>query len=329
MPELEIRHLRMLCAIADTGSLTQAATRLGLSQPALTTQLQRIERMVGAEVFERSRSGVRPTTYGRMLVDAARGVLAGVDHLQSLTRSRAEPGEAVLRIGGVQGRLSTGWIRQLEETLPDIEVRGHIGLAGPTLVNMAGQGQLDAVNVFEHPGYELRWPEGVAHRVLVPHEPTFVALGAQHPLAAKDELELADLADEQWILRTPDQEGTQAVFLTVCAAAGFTPRVRHYVDDAVARSHFVQTGQCVATCRATSRETEGVVVRMLAGDPMPIRRFIAWRTSTAGAYADVLFRAATEAYRGLVGNNPSYQRWYAEHPEAHPPRGETDPEGYG
>ena len=49
-----MRHLRALCAIADAGSLHQAARRLGVSQPSLTTQLRRIENVLGAELFRRS-----------------------------------------------------------------------------------------------------------------------------------------------------------------------------------------------------------------------------------------------------------------------------------
>ncbi len=58
--ELEVRHLRALCAIADAGSLHQAARRLGVSQPSLTTQLRRIENVLGAELFRRERTGCPP-----------------------------------------------------------------------------------------------------------------------------------------------------------------------------------------------------------------------------------------------------------------------------
>ncbi|WP_197362363.1 helix-turn-helix domain-containing protein, partial [Streptomyces clavuligerus] len=63
--QLEVRHLRALCAIADTGSLHKAARQLGVSQPSLTTQLRRIEKALGAELFWRERSGCRPTPVGR------------------------------------------------------------------------------------------------------------------------------------------------------------------------------------------------------------------------------------------------------------------------
>ena len=58
---LELRHLKVVCAIAETGSVTKAASQLGLAQPALTAQLQRIERTLGGPLFDRDRRGVTLT----------------------------------------------------------------------------------------------------------------------------------------------------------------------------------------------------------------------------------------------------------------------------
>lgn len=55
--ELDVRHLRVLCAIADSGSLRKAALQLGMTQPSLTTQLHRIERAVGGTLFTREQTG--------------------------------------------------------------------------------------------------------------------------------------------------------------------------------------------------------------------------------------------------------------------------------
>jgi DNA-binding transcriptional LysR family regulator len=73
--ELELRHLRVLCAIADAGSMGRAASDLGYQQPAMSTQLQRIERCFGEPLFERGMSGVRPTRYGLEVLAQARDVL--------------------------------------------------------------------------------------------------------------------------------------------------------------------------------------------------------------------------------------------------------------
>ncbi|WP_404813970.1 LysR family transcriptional regulator [Kitasatospora fiedleri] len=79
--DLELRHLRVLCAIADSGSVGRAAAAIGASQPATSTQLRRIERHLGAAVFDRTAAGVVPTTFGAEVPAAAREPLARVDRL--------------------------------------------------------------------------------------------------------------------------------------------------------------------------------------------------------------------------------------------------------
>src|SRR5690606_25689686 len=80
--ELELRHLKTIRAIADAGSLTRAATELGLAQPALSAQLKRIERALGGALFERGRHGVRVTALGELVLERTRVVLPAVTELQ-------------------------------------------------------------------------------------------------------------------------------------------------------------------------------------------------------------------------------------------------------
>ena len=80
--DLEIRHLKVVCAIADTGSLTKAAALLGLAQPALTAQLQRIERRLGGPLFDRDRRGARPTAMGELVLSRARVLLGAMKGLE-------------------------------------------------------------------------------------------------------------------------------------------------------------------------------------------------------------------------------------------------------
>ncbi|KIF72575.1 peptidase, partial [Streptomyces sp. AcH 505] len=87
--ELEVRHLRAVCAIADTGSLHKAARQLGMSQPSLTTQLRRIENTLGAELFSRERTGCRPTPLGRSVLSRARPLVAGMATLVAEARAAA------------------------------------------------------------------------------------------------------------------------------------------------------------------------------------------------------------------------------------------------
>src|SRR5258708_40227525 len=89
---LELRHLRYLVAVAEAGTFTRAAERLFIAQPTLSQQIGRLEQLVGTPLLVRGRDGVRLTAAGAVLVDAARDVLAAVDHGGSQTRRGAGPG---------------------------------------------------------------------------------------------------------------------------------------------------------------------------------------------------------------------------------------------
>ncbi|NED31180.1 LysR family transcriptional regulator, partial [Streptomyces sp. SID8499] len=87
--ELEVRHLRVLCAIADSGSLHRAARELGMAQPSLSTQLRRIEQMLGGQLFVRARTGCRATPLGHEVLSRARPLVAELAALVTETRAAA------------------------------------------------------------------------------------------------------------------------------------------------------------------------------------------------------------------------------------------------
>ncbi len=95
---LELRHLRYLVAVADAGTFTRAAERLFIAQPTLSQQIGRLEQAVGTPLLHRGRDGVRLTAAGAVLLDAARDVLAAVDHAVSQTRQAAGLGRPRLRV---------------------------------------------------------------------------------------------------------------------------------------------------------------------------------------------------------------------------------------
>src|ERR1700760_282085 len=94
---LELRHLRYFIAVADAGSFTHAAERLFIAQPTLSQQIQRLEQIVGTPLLHRRREGVRLTSPGTVLLEAARDVLSAVDHAASQTRQAAGLGQPRLR----------------------------------------------------------------------------------------------------------------------------------------------------------------------------------------------------------------------------------------
>ena len=95
---IELRHLRYFVSLADAGSFTHAAERMYISQPTLSQQIRRLEEIVGTQLLQRRREGLRLTTAGAVLLDAARTVLSLVDREVNRTRQAAGLGRQILRM---------------------------------------------------------------------------------------------------------------------------------------------------------------------------------------------------------------------------------------
>jgi LysR family hydrogen peroxide-inducible transcriptional activator len=93
------RQLECLVAVADHGSFRKAATALGISQPALSAQIQSAEDLLGVQVFERDRRSVLVTPAGEEVVGRARIALEAIDAVNDAARRRAEPLVGPLRLG--------------------------------------------------------------------------------------------------------------------------------------------------------------------------------------------------------------------------------------
>ncbi|MFI0372943.1 LysR family transcriptional regulator [Actinomadura sp. 1N219] len=299
--QLELRHLRTLCAIADAGSLSRAAAAVGVSQPALTGRLHRIESALGGQVFRRGRQGVSPTPFGLFVLSRARSVLVTVDEL--LTGIETESGAAGVRIGGYATPVLTGLLHRLFE-LPGARITVHTEYSPRLLLDLLASRRLDAATLVDYPGHELPARPSVGVRVIAT-EPIAVALPAGHPLAAGDEVPLARLAGEDWLVTPPDGAGWPEYFYTACQEAGFAPRVRHMMTEHDMIRALVAEGRAVAPCQATLTVGPDVVVRPLTCPTLWMRHLLAWRLG--GPLADrapELAALAAEAHRTAAANVP-------------------------
>jgi len=317
MAELELRHLRAVCAIADEGSLTKAATRLGLTQPALSAQLRSVERLVGGQLFDRTPSGSVPTELGRYVVRTARVVLSDLGQLLTSTKERAAaPGSGPL-VAAVAPIL---WVGQLVDELRArfrcTEVRTEIAWSWQVLLDMLVSKRADLA-VFDYAdGAELRNLAGIELRTLL-REPQFVAVAANSPLAERAEIDLADLAELDWVTLPPEHDNARMPMYSACAMAGFTPRITHHVVETLSARTLVAAGG-VSLCAPASRGGDDIVIRPLAGDPISLQIMVAIRTDgTLSGRSHEVFACAAHAYRAVVGRNPTYARWWDAHPEAH------------
>jgi DNA-binding transcriptional LysR family regulator len=318
--ELEVRHLRALCAIADTGSVHKAARELGMSQPSLTTQLRRIEATVGGQLFARGRTGSVPTPLGRFVLCRARPLVAEMRAL--VDEARAVEGHASgerLRVGSTGSPAVPGWLRRLRARLPDTDTTIHMDVSAHTLLRMVAANHLDAVFVHEVEGSPLRIPEGLRIDVLLEREPQFVALPASHPAATRPVLSLTDLAQDRWMV-DPSADGDWTGLRRVFAEAGINPRVVH--GDNLAAADLVAAGEVVAPCQPTSPLRQGRVIRPLRGDPLAVRLLLATRAGLPGtaraAEPGTLLADLKAAYDEVAWASDTYRHWLRRNPGTSP-----------
>jgi len=211
---MELRQLSYFVTVAEELHFGRAAERLHIVQSAVSQQIQRLERELGAELFDRSPRRVRLTAAGERLLPEARAVLAAAE------RARA----AVAPPPGLRLGTSTGLGEHLDRVLaaftrraPDVPVELVSLPVSERLAQVAG-GQLDAAFV--------RAVEPVPGVRVLPlwSDPLVAALPAAHPLAARPEIAVGDLAGLPLAL-TERRHNPALVDLVVgaCHEAGFEP----------------------------------------------------------------------------------------------------------
>ncbi|MCP2244134.1 LysR family transcriptional regulator [Lentzea aerocolonigenes] len=303
--ELEIRHLRAICAIGDAGSLSRAATQLGISQPSLTTLLQRVERMVGGKLFDRGRSGAVPTPLGAQMLQRARLLLVELEAFGATV-----PVGGPVRFGSVHMECVAVLFSRLEEVLSDVTL--HVDPSSTALALALGKGHLDAAVIAVDEEGDLGLPRGVAQRIVVPWVPIYIALPADHPLTARPEVELSDLAGEAWVGPPGAEDGSLTALRAACRAAGFVPRIRFEVPSGAGRQ-LIAAGKAVQLVEPTSQGGPGVVVRPLAGSPLRMRLVFCWRRERlTWSQASRVFTEVLGAYADQALASPVFRPWWEE-----------------
>lgn len=183
MNELELRHLRCLVAIVETGSFTDAAIELGVSQAAVSRNLLALEQLLGVRLLHRTSRSVTPTTAGVQALAHARQVLAAADNLVAA----ATTGHTRLRIGhawSAMGRHTLEFQRHWAARYPDVQlelIRTNSATGG------LAEGLCDmAVLRTEADG-------GRFASETVGYEPRYCALAADDPWARRRSIRLAEV----------------------------------------------------------------------------------------------------------------------------------------
>lgn len=220
---LKLRHLVIVLAIAEQGSLVRAAEALYLTQPALSRALREAEHAVGASLFERTGRRMVPTPAGQVCLEHSKAIVGHVGTLRRRVDELTDPEAGVVRVGAhVTGAnlLLPRAVARFTAERPRVEVL--LREAPPeTLIQELGNGDLDLLvgRVTDHPS--------TARLRLVPlyREEFRIVAALGHPVHAMTEVALRDLVGYPWVVplaNTPLRDELEENF----RSAGLTPPVQ-------------------------------------------------------------------------------------------------------
>ncbi|MEU4644758.1 LysR substrate-binding domain-containing protein [Micromonospora sp. NPDC023814] len=287
-----LRHLRHFVVVARELHFGRAAELLGMAQPPLSQSVQRLERELAVELFDRSRRQVRLTTAGQLLLGEAEDLLAGEGRLRNLMRQVREGVSGVLR-AGVPPETPAVTLRELLDRLadraPGLDVDLHELTSGEQ-ERMLAEGRLD-VGLLHHPVTDEGLRLGAAVDV-----PLGVLLPRASPLARGREVELAALAGLDLVTAPrATAPGWHDHLLDVCRRHGFAPaRVRPARNPEFLFGLVLAGGGIAVEPAATARREPRIAWRPIAGSPLVKRTSAAWRRRSAHPAAPMFGQLAAE-----------------------------------
>lgn len=296
---LHMGRLKVLREVLRRGSFSEAADALSYTQSAVSQAIARLEAETGTALVIRDRAGVRATAAGATLAEHAESIFARIEAAEAELA-------AVLGVRG--GRLRVASFPSAGATLMPLAIatfrRRHPEIAltlaegePEEIAPRLRAGEFDLALLFDFPGAREH-PGAGLRTVALLEDPMHVALPADHLLAAKPSLALADLRDEDWVQTSASSPCARHVIRS-CLAAGFEPKVTFESDDYETVQGLVAAGVGVALIPrlALTHVHPGIVVRELA-PRSPTRQVVAatitgpWVAPAANTMIQVLTDAA-------------------------------------
>jgi len=291
--DASLRQLRYFAALAEELHFGKAASRLGISQPALTRQIQSLEKFVGTALVERTQRSVSLTAAGTAFAERSRETLQHHDRSLEAARNVAARRSESLAIGFESCAPYHDFpavVKQFMASYPRTRL-STFQMSGPEQAEALSRHRIDLG--FVHPpvpDHELFDFERVADERFI------VALPSSHRLASRKRVPVAELAGEKfvWFPRAL-APGCYDAILGICQAAGFTPQVVHESNRVSVSLNLIPVigavtlfPECVGNEPAAGvayRDLDGSVTTVTCGflrrsgaAPGPVERFLkTWR----------------------------------------------------
>jgi DNA-binding transcriptional LysR family regulator len=268
---LDTHRLRIFRAVVASGSIQAAARHLGFTPSAVSQQVATLQRETGLVLIERSGRGITPTAAGRALVAESNDVIASLTRLGTVITDLRE---------GRTGRLTVGyfasagaaWMPRTAKALTDEFPKLVLELVLSELPEGVEALGLD-INLINGDVQDEHDPPTGYHRRHIADDPFVVLVSADHPLATRDAVSLAELESEVWVDNEIAEGKSRHIFLSACSAAGYVPRFIVQAQDHYTAMAFVAAGVGISALpQLAAVEAPRNVRALRLVDPEPVRR---------------------------------------------------------
>jgi DNA-binding transcriptional LysR family regulator len=198
---LKLRELRILLAVVQAGSMAKGAAELGMSQPNVSKAIADLEHAFGLQLLDRSARGVEPTTYGLAVIKRGVAVFDELRHALTDVAFLADPTSGELRLGCNDWAAGSAGlaIDRLSRRYPRVTFDVLASDAATLGRELKGRSIELVVAMRLPPLDQDDFDAEVLH-----DDPLVVAADAQHPLARRRSIELAELMSEAWVMPPAD-----------------------------------------------------------------------------------------------------------------------------
>lgn len=234
---LNLVHLRVLAAVARTGSVTEAAKELHYSQPSVSHHLARLEAATGARLIQRVGRGIRLTPEGELLATRAGEIIGRVDSASNELAAQLGLQAGRVRLAGFQSVLSTlvpQAAAALARKYPSIEL-SLVDVHPVEALRLLRQGKIDVALIFRYADTPVE--EEDFRLVHVIDDPLYL-------VSRRSDDRITNYRESAWI---GGCERCQAELVAACRRAGFAPRITSISDDMVVMQALVAAGMGVTT----------------------------------------------------------------------------------
>ena len=276
---MELRHLRYFIAVAEKLSFSDAAERLYIAQSAVSRQIKYLEDELGVKLFDRKSHPIQLTPAGQAFLEESRATLAQLEQAVHKTQ-RIHQGELGYLTVSFTSSIANGvfpeMLRTFRQRYPEVKLilqEEHSG----SLIQRLRDRQTDIIFLYLY--HEISEDNDLETMSLT-QEPLVAVLPKNHPLAAKSQISLAEVKNEEFVMPLHQVvAGLSEQIYHLCSQAGFVPKVVQTAVFMVTILGLVagETGISILPSHVQNLQREGVVYRPILEPTATTHLTAVWR----------------------------------------------------